>query len=284
MFDKIVNSWNLAKQSFGVLRKDKELIVFPALSGIATLLVIASFVAPVVAHYGVKGLQEAMENRDWTDKGWLIAWTFAFYFCTYFVTIFCNAALIGAVMIRLDGRDPTIGDGMRIAFQRIGAILGWALVSATVGMILHAMESKKSSLPAKIIASILGTAWSVMTYLAVPVLVVENVGPWAALKRSASLLRKTWGEQIIGNLGLGAFFTVIGFVGTIVFGGIGFVLAGPIAAGVAVAVYWAILAVLSQTLGAIYQASVYYFATGKPLPTGLDRSLIESAFVPVGND
>ncbi len=254
-------------------------MLFPVLSGIASLLVVASFVGPVLSHYGFKEVQQALHRPDWAGQVWLIPWTFAFYFCTYFVTIFCNAALIGAVMIRLDGGDPTVADGLRAARQRIGPILGWSAVSATVGVLLHAMEGKRGSLPAKIIAGILGVAWSVMTYLTVPVLVAEGLGPWQALKRSASLLRQTWGEQIIGNVGLGAFFGIVGFLGTIVLAGIGFLLGGPIGAGVLLVPFWIAIAILSQTLKAIYQASVYCFATGRDLPPGLDRGLIESAFV-----
>lgn len=281
MFEKIENSWILVKQSFAILRSDKEMMIFPVLSGLATLVVMAAFVVPVALQYGPAGLKAAMENPDWAHNLWLIPWTYGLYFCTSFVTVFGNAALIGVVMMRLDGRDPTVGDGLHIASTRLGAILGWALVSATVGMILHAMESKKGALPAKIVAAILGAAWSVMTYLVVPVLVVENLGPWQALKRSGVLLRKTWGEQLAGNLGLGAFFGLVGVVGAIVLAAIGFMIAGPIGAGVAVAVLVVMLAILSQTLSAIYQASVYYFATGRPLPAEMDHELIESAFMPV---
>jgi hypothetical protein len=282
VLDKISNSYNLARESFSILRKDKELMVFPVLAGVASIVVLAGFVIPLLALVGVSGAEKIMEDNDPVVWGWKVLYLFGVYVGTSFVTIFCNAGLVGAVMMRLDGKDPTVGDGLRIAFSRIGLIFQWSLVAATVGMILRALEGDRKNFSlGRIIAGILGAAWTVVTYLVVPVLVVEGLGPWAALKRSGSLLRQTWGEQIMGNLGLGAFFGVVGMLGTVLIGALGYLVGlMPVAVAVLV-VFWVLLAVLSQTLTAIYRASVYYFATGKPLPPELDRDLIVSAFVPV---
>ncbi len=282
IFDKIENSYHLARQSFSLLRMDKELLVFPVLSSIATLIVIATFVAPVYATMGWAGIEQAIEDNS--TAGWVAkaAYSFGLYFCLSFVTIFCNAGLIGAVMMRLDGKDPTVGDGLRIAGARIGPILGWSFLSATVNMLLNALENnKKTAVVGRIAAGILGVAWSVATYLAVPVLVVEGLGPWAALKRSGSLLRKTWGEQIVGNLGLSAFFGLITLVGVAMLAGIGYATGLIIPVVVLGVIFLALVAIVSQALAAVYRASVYYYATGKPLPPELDRETIVSAFVPV---
>ncbi len=101
-------------------------------------------------------------------------------------------------MIRLRGGDPTVDDGFRIALKHVGPILGYAFVAATVGMILRWLSERSGTL-GRIVVSLVGIAWNVTTYLTVPVLVMEEVGPIEAIKRSASLLKKSWGEQIVDN-------------------------------------------------------------------------------------
>ena len=113
--------------------------------------------------------------------------------------------------IRLRGGDPTVGDGFRIAAQHFGTILSYALISATVGMILRWLSERGKGL-GRIVSGIAGMAWNLATYLVVPVLVLEDVGPWQAIQRSAALLKKTWGEQIAGNLSVGLIFGLLTIV------------------------------------------------------------------------
>src|SRR5438128_1378539 len=129
MFRRISNSWSLVKASAAVLQADKELVIFPILSLLGVLLVSASFVVPLLVIRGPRGAAD--------ENPLSLALGFAFYVCTYFVIFLCNSALVGAALIRLRGGDPTVADGLKIAFSRIGAILGYALVAATVGMVLR---------------------------------------------------------------------------------------------------------------------------------------------------
>jgi hypothetical protein len=133
---------------------------------------------------------------------------FLFYLAQYFVIFIANTALVGVAMNRLQGGTATVGDGFRIAAQRVGPIFGYALIAATVGMILRAIASRGGAV-GQITASLFGLAWNLATYLVVPILVVENVGPIEAIQRSVSLLKRTWGEQIVGNLGIGAVFGLL---------------------------------------------------------------------------
>ena len=123
MFDKFSRSWNLAKASASVLRSDKELLVFPVLSGLAAMVLMATFVLPIFA-------LRLFENGNGV-LGSILA--FLFYFCSYTIAFFFNSALVGAALIRLEGGDPTVADGLAIARSRIGAILGYAALAATVG-------------------------------------------------------------------------------------------------------------------------------------------------------
>ncbi|MFL7869629.1 MAG: DUF6159 family protein, partial [Anaerolineales bacterium] len=201
MFNKIKNSWNLIKASAAVLQADKELMIFPILSSIGVLIVTATFAFPMMA----AGVFDNIVAGSSQYLTYLVL--FLFYVVQYTVIIFANAALIGAAMIRLKGGDPTVSDGFRIAFQHIGSILGYALLSATVGMVLR-MISERSGTLGRIVISLVGLAWNLATYLAVPVLVIEGLGPVEAIKRSTGLLKKTWGEQIVGNFSIGLIFVL----------------------------------------------------------------------------
>ena len=129
---------------------------------------------------------------------------------TYTVTFYFQTALVGAAMIRLDGGDPTLRDGLRMATSRLPAIIGYALIAATVGMVLRWI-SERAGIVGVIIIGIIGFAWNIATFLVVPVLVTENVGPIEAIKRSGGLLRRTWGEQLIGVGGIGIVFGLLFF-------------------------------------------------------------------------
>jgi hypothetical protein len=262
MFTRLSNSWELVKASAAVLRADKELIFFPLISSIATLLVMISFAIPMA----IAGVFDNM-----ADQGSLgpagVAVGFVFYLVMYFITIFANTALVGAVMIRLDGGDPTLRDGFQIALDHLGQIFGYALISATVGMVLRWL-SERGGIVGGIVSFLGGIAWSLATYLVVPVLVVEDIGPVDAVKRSANLLKRTWGEQITGNFSIGLVFGLL-TVGAFFAVGLPLILLAAATESVLVIVFaiGAIvllisgIALLGSTLNGIYVAAVYRYAT-----------------------
>ncbi|MEP7190868.1 MAG: DUF6159 family protein, partial [Roseiflexaceae bacterium] len=206
MFQKLSNSWELVKASAQVLRSDKELIVFPIVSAVGSLIVLATFAIPMF----LAGVFDSMyvDGKGFQPLGMLVA--FLFYLVQYTVIFFANTALVGAALIRLRGGDPTVADGFRIAAQRLGPILGYALISATVGMVLRAI-AERAGIIGRIVISLVGFAWTVATYLVVPVLAAEDIGPIDAVKRSTQLLKRTWGEQLVGNAGVGAVFGLMMF-------------------------------------------------------------------------
>ncbi len=138
--DRLKNSWELVKASARVLAQDKELMVFPFISSLGVILVSLTFALPLFLAGRVENLIEGGGQVAW------MAVLFLFYLVQYTVIFFANTALVGAALIRLRGGDPTLGDGFRIAFSRMGPILGYALVAATVGMILKALSRKRSGL------------------------------------------------------------------------------------------------------------------------------------------
>src|SRR5690554_6547971 len=206
MFDKFQRSWEMVKASAAVLRSDRELMLFPVLSGLATLLVMATFALPTLAL--------KLFSNGFSLGGVLLG--FAFYFCTYSVMIFFNCALVGAAMIRLEGGDPTLSDGLSAARARMGAIFGYAAIAATVGVILQGLKGKDNNVIVRLVGSGLGMAWTLATFLVVPVLVSRDIGPVDALKQSVTLLKRTWGENAVGQVGIGAAFGVLTAIAVLV--------------------------------------------------------------------
>jgi hypothetical protein len=208
--------------------------------------------------------------------------SFAFYFVNYFVVVFFNSALVACAVIRFRGGDPNLADGFNASMRRLPQIASWALVSATVGILLRAIEQSNEK-AGQIVSAILGTAWSIATYFVVPVLVVEGVGPFEAFKRSASVLKRTWGEAFSANFGIG----FISFIATLpaillLFGG-GYVASQVNAAlGIALIVVGILgimlVGLISSALNAIVLAALYLYAADGEVPRQFDNALLRDAF------
>jgi hypothetical protein len=279
MAGRFSNSFALVKASARVLQLDKELMVFPLMSGIATILVTASFIAPI---FWVGGPQIFAEGENASYAAY--AFGFLFYLVQYSVIFFFNAALVGAALIRLDGGDPTVSDGLAIASKRMGSILGYAAIAATVGMLLRFIAERAGWL-GRIAAGLMGMAWTLTTYLTVPILVTKDIGPIDAVKESAMIFRRTWGEQVIGNFGMGwaVGLIAVGWTGLNVAVIVGLASVGmgaTILAAVGIMVLgYVMLALLASALNGIYTAALYRYAmTGE---TGFfDPSIMGNAFRP----
>ncbi|WP_290782538.1 DUF6159 family protein [Arenimonas sp.] len=276
MFDKISRSWTLVKASAAVLRSDKELLLFPVISAIATLVATATFLVPVI------GLR-IFEGGNIGVMGAVVG--FLFYLCQYFVIFFFNTALVGAAMIRLEGGDPTVADGLRIARSKLGVILGYAAIAATVGLLLQ-MISEKSGFIGKMVVGLVGMAWTLASFLVVPILVSRDVGPIDAIKESIALLKRTWGENVAGNVGIGLAFglvlvlvvlaVVALVIGAAAMGGVKL----AIVVGVVGAFAIATVAVVQAALSGIYSAAVYRYAMDGHAPAGFAGPQLQAAFQP----
>lgn len=280
MFERITTSFALARSSWDVLKQDKQLIVFPIFSGACSLLVLLTFFFPTAALV-LNGYVPLNENGQ--PPIWTYAIAFVYYFCNYFVIVFCNAALVHCALMRFDGEEPTITDGFAAALRCLPQIVAWALVSATVGVLLKMIENVHEKAGA-LVSAILGTAWTVVTFFVVPVLVVDRVGPATAIKRSVKILRKTWGEALIGNAGLGLFNLLLSLPGILLLvGGLMFaVTAGPALLGLAVAalggLYLLVAAAIGSALGTIYLTALYDYAAFDHVPSGFSRRVMRRAF------
>jgi len=255
---KFMRTWSLMGECWQVLKADKSLLVFPLISGICCILLLLSFALPIYA----TGAWHLPDHNAGPVRQYMYFITlFAFYVANYFIVVFFNAAIVACAAIRLSGGTPTIGDGLRAASARLPVIAGWALVSATVGLILRIIEDRSDKV-GEIVAGLLGMAWTVISFLVVPILVLEGKGPIAALKDSTGMLKQTWGEQLISNFSFGTIFSVLSLPAfALIF--LGFYLGGA-AVGITCAVfavfYLIALSLVHSALQAIFQTALYLYA------------------------
>ena len=275
---RIRGAWLLAKQSWRVLMLDKELLVFPLLSGIACLLVLASFIAGVFVTGNFQG-----GKAQW--DGLLLIMGFVYYFVNYFIIVYFNSALVACAMIRFEGGDPTVADGLRAASTRLPQILAWVLLAATVGIVLRAIQ-ERFELLGRIVIGLIGAAWTIATYFIVPVLVVEKLGPFDAVKRSATLMKQTWGESLASHVGIGAATGLISFLGVLLIGTASVALAVAmsslavfIAGVVAIVAFLVLAALVSSALTTIVLSALYLYAAQKKAPQAFD-GMAQFAFAP----
>ncbi|MFN8985147.1 MAG: DUF6159 family protein, partial [Burkholderiales bacterium] len=165
MFDRYSRSWQLVKASGSVLMQDKGLLLFPLISSIAALIVMLCFALPMIGMVALDGVSHSKVS----GVGMYVL-GFLFYLAQYFVIFFFNAALVGAAMIRLDGGNPTLSDGLSIAMSKWQNILGYAAIAATVGLLLRTVQ-RRSGRITKFVAGLIGMGWTLATFLVVPVLV-----------------------------------------------------------------------------------------------------------------
>lgn len=203
MFESVGRGWKVTKVSFSILMEDRKLLLFPLLSAVFAILLLIGFIAP----FFVLGIAEIF------DEGWkFFALLFVYYAVTSFFAILFNVAMIHSLKAFLEGKNESIGASIAFALSRFFVILQWALISATVGVVLNALEGRKAGWIGWIVRAIIGVAWAVITFFVIPTLVYENLGVVETLKKSASTFKKTWGESITAQVSTGLIFVGIFFL------------------------------------------------------------------------
>jgi hypothetical protein len=263
---RIGRSFQLVGQSYRILMQDKELMVLPLISGTVIAAVAISFA------FGF-GLDASRVERHGPE---VYLPFFLMYVATYAIGIFFQAAVVAGATERMRGGDPTVGSALAAAWRRIGAILMWAVVAATVGMVIRAVHDRVGFV-GKIVTSLIGAAWSLATFFVVPVLVLEDRSVSESVTRSVSVFKQTWGETVAGGTSLGAaavcaWITLVAIVGLLAY------VAGAVAlvAGCAGAI---LLMVFFSALQGVYVASLYRYAAEGEAASGLDKTLLGQAFV-----
>jgi len=280
---KVSRSWELVKQSFAILRSDKQLMLFPVLSAVSCLIVTviigtggAIAVMPAIASAAASG-----ERFNPNQSPLFLLAMFAMYVANYFVIVFFNVALVGVANSRLMGGTWTFRDGIELAWARKGTILQWALVAATVGVILRSLE-ERLGLIGRIVMRILGIAWALACYFVVPVLAFEDLSPVDAFKRSSKLFKDTWGEKVIGGFSFSLISLLLMlpafglFFVAMILGGIkGFILGF-----VLMILYMLLLSVFMSAVQGVFNAALYRYACFKQVPPAFSQDLIAGAWAP----
>lgn len=294
MSGRLARGWSMAKASFAILRRYPRLAVLPAISGAVFLAVLGLIVLSLLPQLGpLHGKSAAVWDRlgaDWTGELWFYAAAFAVIYVLTVVAVFFNVALIYCALRCLAGQEPSVREGLAAALVRLPQILGWALVSTTVGLLLNAIQSAledKLGFLGSLLGGLFSFSWAAVTYFVVPVLVTENLGPIAAVRRSSAVLRAKWGESLAGEARFGligflfflqaALLFVAGMAIVFAYGAAAMAGLGPLLMVAGVLYALATMLVL-QTLSTIFQAGVYVYASTGQVPPALDPELVEGAF------
>ncbi len=286
--NRFSRSWDLMSRSFAILKSDKELMLLPVASAICCVLV--SAVIAGVGFVGGGSAYLAFGHTRIASNGlaaYPLVWVaiFAFYIANYFVIVYFNVALISAATERLAGRQANLRTALASAWQRKGKIAQWALLAATVGILLKAMERRLGWIGV-IVVRLIGVAWTLASYFVAPVLAFEDLGPIDALKRSARLFRETWGEELVAQFSMGLIF------GLLALGGIGLwvvllVMTGSaglnavLIFGLVVLVTWLLLlGVANSAMHGIFVAALYEYANSRTVPPGFVPENFSMAWAP----
>ncbi len=249
-------------------------MVLPVLGALASLAVIAVIGIPI--WLSTDGIDDGGSGSGGEPILWIGG--LIILVAVTVITVFFNAAVVSGARERFSGGDPTITSAIKGAFARLHVIVPWALLAVTVGMILRAIQSSDNAIT-RFLGSLLDMAWGVLTFLVVPILVVEQTGPINSVKRSGELLRQTWGENLIARVGFGLVGLVAAIPGIIIFalGASAGSAAGGI--GMAIGIAWiALVSVVISTLTAIFQMALYLYATTGQVPSGFETSGISDVF------
>lgn len=272
-FERLENGWKLTMSSFKILKANKQLIIFPVLSGISLVLIIGSFFVAAIANNG----WEPETIRDVNGSAEYYAIMFLFYLVNYFVVVFFNMALIHCTRLYFRGEEVSVKAGLQFSMSRIGAIFSWAVFAATVGLVLKAIQ-ENSGIIGKIITGIIGIVWSVTTFFVVPVIAYENLGPIGAFKRSAQMMKEKWGQSIVAGFSFG----LIQFLAILILGIPLFLLGSSINPflGIALAVAGAfiVMAIISAAQ-TIFISAVYHNINGD-ITEHFNQQLVDGLFVP----
>lgn len=268
---RLKNSWELGKISWSVLKSDRTLAWFPVLSAASALIVFGA-IAGLIAATSINEAEDGLEPMGYV-------FVFVGYVALAFIATYFLGALVHAANQRLNGQDARFGDAIGAANGKIHRILPWALVSATVSVVLQAIEERLGFVGV-VIARLLGAAWAVVTFLTVPVIMLEDLGPIDALKRSGHLLKQTWGE----NLGAQAGFSIIGFVAMLPAALLIAIAASADSTGTwillgGIAVVWLIIVVVVlSAMSGIYRTALYRFAVDGTAPPAFAGANLGDAF------
>ncbi len=273
---KFAASKTIVRESWSILKQDKELLLFPVVSAVISLVATGALIFWYVTSMSSVDLETAKESTSVAQFLFLLV----YYVIIFFIANFFQTAMYVIISARFNGQDLGFGDGVKGAWENMGKIFLWSLISATVGVILRAIADR-SEIFGRIVAALLGAAWNIMTYFSLLSLVIGNKSVKESFKESASIIRRTWGETLIVNVGVGFFFGVITLAVAFALFVLAFLIQDMIVAialGVIFVLYIACLSVVSSTLGAIFKFALYEYGRSGKIIAGFTPDVVANAF------
>lgn len=277
--DKFSRSWEITKKTFTVMKKDKEILLFPILSSIFSVVLFLVFFLPFLL---------SLETKE-SPGGIGFVGVFIFYFLVTFAAVFFNAGVVHITKTRFEGGDATFSDGIKVGLKHLKQIVAWSLLSATVGLILNILERQSrggTGIFARVAIRLVGAAWAIVSLFVVPAIVLKGYGPVKALKSSARAVKKTWGEALIKYYGLGiarmafilagVFFLFLPGIG-LGFGlelfGVGLVLVGIFI------VYLVLVLIIFSSANTVFNTALFMYADTGKIPEFYTKEELGHAFV-----
>ena len=275
---RVVRTQAIMSAAWYILKEDLSLLLLPIASSLCLLLLVGSYLVPTIIGWVT---DERFNTGIVYIESRSQAGLFLFYLVTYATVVFFNAALAACVLGKLEGREITIVHGLKEAWTCVPQIVGWAVLSATIGLVIKTIE-RRSGFLGNLIVQTLGVAWSVATFLVVPVLVAEKKGPFEAVQASVQLVKRTWGEDVLAGLGFGALYFVLAIPGGFVF----VVGAGMITSQLPIAIivmslailYFPFLGLILSTMSTIFDVVLYRYAKLGTITPGFDGELLKASF------
>jgi Family of unknown function (DUF6159) len=269
------NSKQLAGASWGVLKQDRELMAIPVI-GAAICGGIAAVIG-VVVYSTLDTTTDAAGQSSTQANPAALALLIVGVLIISVISQLVAGALVAGANERFEGGNPTIGSSFSKAMTRLGPITGWTLTNATVGTFLNALRDKAGFL-GDLVVGMIGAAWSIATWLVMPVIIIEGVGPFAAVKRSVVLIRSKFGENIVSQAGFGLLGLLLIIPGVLVFGAIAAAL--PLLGIPLLLIYVAVVFTLLAALGAIFRTALYRYAAGLPVGDAFSTPMLAGSFGP----
>jgi hypothetical protein len=269
---RIRRGWALTKKSWALLNGHRELVRFPLYGGIATIILGLVFLGP-----GAFAL-------DQHTYGIGIPLIVIGIYVLSVVGIYFSVGLAACADLLFRGQDATFSDGIAVANSRFTQICGWAALSTAIAVFIGILENQGGAI-GEIVGRLIGMAWSLITFLSVPVIAIEGTGPLETLKRSGALFKQRWGQQITGNIAIGGIVFLLGFlpgvalivVGVIIWPSVGFAGAALVVIG---ALVICVALLISKALSGVFGVALYRYALEGEVVGGFTQEDLESAVKP----
>lgn len=281
---RLHTSWQLLHCSLSVLRTHPRLLILPAVATACMFAIALFFVTPLLVLILREGSVEKVDAAAQHYRGLFYLGGGLIYLVSMVVGTFFNVAFFHELMRAFAGESISLRRGWQFALTRLGSILSWSLLAATVGLIIRAIEERLGWL-GRIVLGMVGATWSVAAVFAIPVIVrrPEN-NPLVVLRDSAIMLKRTWGETLVGFLGLhlaGAVILGVLFLGVLAIAFVALLLHlgwFPLALLIVGALGLIAAAVLLSVATDVYRGALYVYASEGVVPSAYTEELMSAGW------